>query len=41
MEDAAAKGSDAETRARGMEYAHTFEWGKTARQVMAVYESLI
>lgn len=40
MENVVAKGWDDETRARGTDYAFTFDWRKTARSVMEVYRSL-
>lgn len=36
-----SKGLNDETRARGMEYAITFDWRKTARSVMEVYRSVV
>jgi len=40
LEEAVSKGWNAETRARGMEYARTFDWRDTARKVMKVYTSV-
>jgi glycosyltransferase involved in cell wall biosynthesis len=40
MEGALAAGLDAEQRARGMQYAETFDWRKTARSVMEIYRSV-
>ena len=40
MEGAVSKGRDAEQRARGMEYALTFDWRNTARSVMEIYRSV-
>jgi glycosyltransferase involved in cell wall biosynthesis len=41
MEETVARGRDAERRARGMEYALTFDWRRTARSVMEIYRSVI
>jgi len=40
METAVSRGYDAEQRARGMEYALTFDWRNTARRVMEIYRSV-
>jgi len=40
METAVSQGYDAEQRARGMEYALTFDWRNTARNVMEIYRSV-
>ena len=40
MENAVSKGADNEMRARGMEYAKTFDWRTAARQVMEVYRTV-
>ena len=40
MEGALSTGLDAEQRARGMEYALTFDWRSTARSVMEIYRSV-
>jgi glycosyltransferase involved in cell wall biosynthesis len=40
MEGVVSKGWDAERRARGMEYALTFDWRSTARSVMEIYWSV-
>ena len=40
MEGAVSRGWDAEQRARGMEYASTFDWRSTARSVMEIYRSV-
>ncbi|MEI6890813.1 MAG: glycosyltransferase family 1 protein [Pontiella sp.] len=41
LEHAVSKGRCDEERTRGMEYAATFDWRKTAGRVMEVYRSLI
>jgi glycosyltransferase involved in cell wall biosynthesis len=41
LETEAAKGWSAEMRARGMEYAHTFDWRNTAQHVLGVYRSVL
>lgn len=41
LEAAVSKGWNPETRARGTEYALTFDWRKTAQCVMGVYRSII
>ncbi|MEN7972902.1 MAG: glycosyltransferase family 1 protein [Verrucomicrobiota bacterium] len=41
METIVAKGWSARTRARGTEYALTFDWRNTARSVMEVYQSVV
>ncbi|MCF7818440.1 MAG: glycosyltransferase family 4 protein [Kiritimatiellales bacterium] len=41
LENAVSKGLGAETRARGTEYALTFDWRSTARSVMGVYRSVV
>lgn len=40
LESAQAKGRRAEQRADGMEYAFTFDWRKTAQEVIKVYQSM-
>ncbi len=40
MEMVISKGWSAESRARGMEFAHTFNWRNTARHTIKVYESV-
>jgi len=40
LETLVAKGQDTEQQADGMEYAFTFDWRKTARQVKGVYQSV-
>jgi glycosyltransferase involved in cell wall biosynthesis len=40
MEEAVSRGVDAEQRARGMEYALTFDWRSTARSVMEIYRTV-
>jgi len=40
MEGAVSQGRNAEQRARGMEYALTFDWRNTARCVMEIYRSV-
>lgn len=40
LETAVATGWDAEKRARGTEYALTFDWGAAARKVVKVYQSM-
>jgi len=39
MESTVSAGWDAEIRARGMEYAKSFNWRETAREVMKVYKA--
>ncbi|MDF7808876.1 glycosyltransferase family 1 protein [Pontiellaceae bacterium B12219] len=41
LECALSKGWNAEMRARGTDYADSFEWRKTARNVMEIYRSLV
>ncbi len=41
METVVSKGWSAEARARGMELARTYDWRKTARRIMEVYESMV
>jgi glycosyltransferase involved in cell wall biosynthesis len=41
MGNVISKGSNADMEARGIEYAHTFDWNNTAHHVRAVYESLM
>ena len=41
MENVISKGWSNELRGRGMEYATTFDWRKTARSVMEVYRSVV
>ncbi len=40
MEEVISKGWNAEMRARGMEYAHMFNWRNTAQHVLGVYRSV-
>ena len=40
LKTAASKGPNPETRTQGMEYANTFDWRKTAKNVMEIYRSL-
>jgi len=40
MEDALSEGSRADIRARGMEYARTFNWRDHARNTMKIYRSV-
>jgi glycosyltransferase involved in cell wall biosynthesis len=40
LENTLSKGWDPEIRARGTEYASTFDWRKSARSVMEIYRSL-
>ena len=40
LEAVVSKGWSAEARARGMEYARTFDWRNTAQQVKGVYRSM-
>jgi glycosyltransferase involved in cell wall biosynthesis len=40
LENTLSRGWNTEMRARGTEYASTFDWRKTARSVMEVYRSL-
>jgi len=41
LEAVTSKGWSAERRARGMEYAHTFNWRNAAQHVMGVYRSAL
>jgi glycosyltransferase involved in cell wall biosynthesis len=41
LENAVSAGSNAENRARGTEYARTFDWRNVARRVMGVYQSVM
>lgn len=41
LENAVSKGWDKETRVRGTEYALTFDWRSTARNVLGVYRSVV
>ena len=40
LEAVVSRGWSAETRARGMEYANTFDWRNTAQKVKGVYQSM-
>ncbi len=41
LETTVSRGWSAEARARGMELARTYDWRKTARRIMEVYESMV